>query len=144
MPHRTNLDYLSLVLYKSRPYPTYSCSFDPRLERRLSKAVKKIVPPTNHNCMLLRGSGTLGSMLPQVKGPNPVGRLPPLPDPRVSTRSWILGKTAGTQNVSESSRTPTCDKPRDMSPVARFPRSLVVKRSRARPRLGAEGHHALL
>lgn len=28
--------------------------------------------------------------------------------------------------------------------VARFPRSLVVKRSRARPRLGAEGHHALL
>lgn len=50
----------------------------------------------------------------------------------------ILGKTAGTPNVSESSRTRTCGRPRDMT------RSPVVKRSRARPRLAAEGHHALL
>lgn len=42
-----------------------------------------------------QGSGTLGSAPPhhwlslwEVKGPNPVGRPPPLPDPRVSTRSW--------------------------------------------------------
>lgn len=40
---------VSKVLYKSRPYTTCSCSFDLRLERRLSKAVKKIFPPTNHN-----------------------------------------------------------------------------------------------
>lgn len=59
MPHRTNLDYLSLVLYKSRPYPTFSCSFDLRLERRLSKAVKKIVPPTNHNWCLKHASPRL-------------------------------------------------------------------------------------
>lgn len=68
--------------------------------------------------MLLRGSGTLVSTPPphrlslwEVKGPNPVGRLPPLPDPRASTRSW--GKSL------KPKTSPNPPEPRDMSPVTR-------------------------